>query len=85
MASHTPRPLRYTTASSDVFDGLCVANFGTGSLVQVQSGEPTNVDKKDIMPANGYLKPFAGINLLKNRIQEPQIFSTGKKDVNPLI
>ena len=39
----------------------------------------TNVDKKDIMPANGYSKPFTGINLLKNRIQVPQIFSTRKR------
>ena len=41
MASPIYRPLRYSTALSGVFDGLCVANFGTGSLVQVQPGEPS--------------------------------------------
>ena len=46
--------------------------------VQVPSPAPTNVDKKDIMPANGCTKPFAGINLAKNRIHGPQIFSGEK-------
>ena len=47
-------------------------------LVQVQQGEPTNWNQKDIMPANGFTEPLAGINLLKNRIHGPQIFSTRK-------
>lgn len=38
----------------------------------------TNIDKKDIMPTNGSAKPFVGINLAKNRIHGPQIFSTRK-------
>ena len=38
----------------------------------------TNIDKKDIMPTNGSAKPFVGINLAKNRIHDPQIFSTQK-------
>jgi len=37
------------------------------SLVQVQSGEPTNFSEKDIMPANGLTKPLVGIYLCKNQ------------------
>ena len=49
-----------------------------GSRVQITSSRPTNIDKKDIMPTNGCTKPFVGINLIKNRIHSPQIFSTRK-------
>ena len=41
-------------------------------------GEPTKCYQKDIMPANGGTKPFVGINFAKNRIHDPQIFSTRK-------
>ena len=52
------------------------------SLVQVQPGEPTNVDKKDIMPTNGGAKPFVGINLAENlESSSVDIFDT-KKDLN---
>ena len=37
------------------------------SLVQVQSGEPSILDKKDIMPANGLTEPVAGIYLVQNQ------------------
>ncbi len=46
--------------------------------VQIPPPAPTNIDKKDIMPTNGSAKPFVGINLAKNRIHDPQIFSTQK-------
>lgn len=46
--------------------------------VQALSPVPTNCYQKDIMPTNGYTKPFVGINLAKNRIHGPQIFSTRK-------
>ncbi len=41
-------------------------------------GEPTKCYQKDFMPTNGSTKPFVGINLAKNRIRGPQIFSTRK-------
>ena len=46
--------------------------------VQIPPPAPWNTDKKDIMPTNGGTKPFVGINLAKNRIHDPQIFSTRK-------
>ena len=53
--------------------------FGTQrSWVQIPSPRPTKCYQKDIMPTNGYVKPFVGINLAKNRIRGPQIFSTRK-------
>ena len=53
--------------------------FGTQrSWVQIPSPRPTNCYQKDIMPTNGCTKPFVGINLAKNRIHGPQIFSTRK-------
>ncbi|MCI8605066.1 MAG: hypothetical protein HFE79_13140 [Ruminiclostridium sp.] len=55
------------------------ALFGTQrSRVQITSSRPTNCYQKDIMPTNGSAKPFVGINLAKNRIRDPQIFSTRK-------
>ena len=38
----------------------------------------TKCYQKDFMPTNGCVKPFVGINLAKNRIRGPQIFSTRK-------
>ena len=46
--------------------------------VQIPPPAPTNCYQKDIMPTNGSAKPFVGINLAKNRIHGPQIFSTRK-------
>ena len=48
------------------------ALFGMkGSRVRVTSLRPSFTDKKDIMPTNGCIKPFVGINLVKNRIALP--------------
>ena len=49
-----------------------------GSRVRVTSLRPTFIGKKDIMPTNGCTKPFVGMNLAKNRIHRPRIFSTRK-------
>ena len=62
-----------------VVERIISSLFGTSmSRVRVTSLRPTNCYQKDIMPTNGYTKPFVGINLAKNRIHGPQIFSTRK-------
>ena len=61
---------------ADEVDSKSIASDGV--RVQVPPPAPTNVDKKDIMPTNGCAKPLVGINLVKNRIHAPQIFSTEK-------
>ena len=61
---------------ADEVDSKSIAS--DGMRVQVPPPAPTNCYQKDVMPTNGYTKPFVGINLAKNRIHGPQIFSTRK-------
>ena len=60
-------------------DARDLKSLGSDTVpVQVRSAAPTKCYQKDFMPINGGTKPFVGINFAKNRIRDPQIFSTRK-------
>ena len=51
-------------------------------MVQIPRSPPTNCYKKDVMPTNGCIKPFVGINFVKKQsLRSAKNFDT-KVDLN---